>query len=116
MGAVVALSDERVGFGFLFLFALDELDDVGMVDVEDDHLCGAASFASGLDDSGEGVETFHEAERTAGGATAPLEEHAFGLRQSQDGIQRIFYRVDETRGALRLAVAGDAELDLLSLG
>ncbi len=50
-----------MGFGFLFLFALDELDDVGMVYVEDDHLGGAASFASGLDYAGEGVETFHEA-------------------------------------------------------
>ena len=57
MRAVVALRDQRVSFGFFFLFALDELDDVGMVDVEDDHLGGAASFASGLDDSGEGVET-----------------------------------------------------------
>jgi len=68
MGPIVAEGDQGMGFGFFFLFALDELDDVGMVDIEDDHLGGAASFASGLDDSGEGIETFHEAEGTAGGA------------------------------------------------
>src|ERR1700733_10362921 len=70
MGAVVSQGDQRVRFGFLFLFALDELDDVRMVNVEDDHLGGAGSPASGLDDTGEGVEAFHEAERAAGGAPA----------------------------------------------
>src|SRR4029077_17054986 len=75
MGAVVSHGDERVGFGFFFLFALDELDDVGMGDVWDAHLGGAPSLASGLDDAGEGVETFHEAERAAGGASAA---EAFG--------------------------------------
>src|SRR5208282_1010338 len=108
--------------------------DVGMVDVEDDHLGGATSFASGLDNAGEGVETFHEAERTAGGASAaetfgggaqrreigsgtaaPLEEHAFGLGESENRVERIFYRIDEAGGALRIAVAGDAEFDLLRL-
>ena len=70
MRSVVSLRDQGVGFGFFFLFALDEVDDVGMVDIEDDHLRGAAGFASGLDDAGEGVETFHEAERAAGRATS----------------------------------------------
>ena len=70
MRSVVALRDQRVGLGFFFLLALDEVDDIGMVDVEDDHLGGAARLASGLDDAGEGVETFHEAERAAGGASA----------------------------------------------
>src|SRR5712672_2326583 len=134
MRSVVSHGDERVGLGFFFLFALDELDDVGMVDVEDDHLGGAASFASGLDDAGEGVETFREAERAAGGASAaeafglrtqrreigagaaaPLEEHAFGFRESEDGVERIFYRVDEAGGTLRRAVSGDAEFYLLGL-
>src|SRR5579863_8066167 len=105
-----------------------------MIDVEDYHLRGAAGFATGLDYSGEGVETFHEAEWAAGcasaaetfgraaqwreiraGSAAPLEEHTFGFGQREDGIKRIFYRIDETRRALRLAIAGDAELDLLSL-
>ena len=107
-GAVVALADQRVGLGFFLLLALDELDDVGMVDVEDDHLGGAARLAAGLDDAGEGVEAFHEAERAAGGAAAgerfgggaqrreigagaaaPLEEHAFGLGESEDGVERV---------------------------
>ena len=69
-GAVVSGGDQSVGLGFFFRLALDEVDDVGMVDVEDDHLGGAASLASGLDYSGEGVETFHEAERAAGDAAA----------------------------------------------
>ena len=134
MGAVVALRDQGVGLGFLFLLALDEFDDVGMVDVEDDHLGGAAGLAAGLDDAGEGVESFHEAERAAGsaaagesfggsaqrrqvraGAAAPLEEHAFGFGQREDGVERVFYRVDEACGALGLGVSGDAEFDLLGL-
>ncbi len=41
-----------------------------MVDVEDDHLGGAAGFAAGLDDAGEGVKAAHEAERAGGGAAA----------------------------------------------
>src|SRR5260370_21494170 len=121
MRAVVALRDQRVGFGFFFLFALDEVNDVRMVDVQDDHLGGSASFASGLDYAGESVEAFHEAERAAGGASAakafggaaqrrkiragaaaPLEEHAFGLGESQDGIERVFDRVDAAGGRFRL--------------
>ncbi len=70
MRSVVSLGYQRVGFGLFFAFALYEVDYVGMVDVQDDHLGGAARLASGLDDSGEGVETFHEAERAAGGATS----------------------------------------------
>src|SRR6202023_1740459 len=70
VGAVVSQGDQRVRFGFFFLFALDELNNVRMVHVEDDHLGSAARLASGLDDTGEGVEAFHEAERAAGGASA----------------------------------------------
>ncbi len=123
-----------MSLGFLFLLALDKFDDVGMVDVEDDHLGGAAGFAAGLDDAGEGIESFHEAERAAGGASAresfggsaqrreiraraaaPLEEHAFGLGQREDRVEGIFHRVDEAGGALGLGVSGDAEFDLLGL-
>ena len=70
MRSVVTLGHEGVGFGFFFTLAIDEVNDVGMVDVEDDHFGGAAGLASGLDDAGEGVEAFHEAERAAGGAAA----------------------------------------------
>ena len=67
---VVSGGDQGVRLGFFFLLALDEVNDVGMVDVEDDHLGGAACLAARLDDAGEGVKTFHEAERAAGGAAA----------------------------------------------
>ena len=49
------------------------------------------------------------------GAGSPLEEHAFGLGEGEDGVERIFHRVDEAGRALRLGVAGDAELDGLGL-
>ncbi len=69
-GAIVAGGDEGVGLGFFFGLALDEVDDVRVVDVEDDHLGGAAGLAAGLDDAGEGVEATHEGERAGGGAAA----------------------------------------------
>ena len=106
-----------------------------MVDVEDDHLGGTAGLAAGLDDAGKGIEAAHEAERAAGGAAAgegfhrsadagkvgpgtrsPLEEHALGLGQGQDGIERVVHRVDEAGRALRIAVAGDGELDRAGVG
>jgi hypothetical protein len=49
----------RLGFFFRLAF-----------DVEDDHLGGAASLATGLDYSGEGVEALHEAEWAAGDAAS----------------------------------------------
>src|SRR6185312_1824310 len=115
-----------MGLGFFLGFALDEIHYVGMFDIEDDHLGGAASLAARFDDAGEGVETFHEAERTAGGAAAakafglraqrrkigagarsPLEQHAFGLSQGEDGVERVLYGVDEASRALRAGVSGD---------
>ena len=128
-GAVVAGGHQGPG---LLLFdldlALDEVFDVGVVDVEDDHLGGAAGLAAGLDDAGEGVEAAHEGERAGGGAAAgegfhgaadggevgagagaPLEEHAFGLGEGQDRVERILYGVDEAGGALGFGVAGDGE-------
>ena len=44
--AVVTVLDQRPRLGFFLLLALDELHDVGMVDVEDDHLGGAARLAA----------------------------------------------------------------------
>src|SRR2546430_11087193 len=49
--AIVSGGDEGMSFGFFFLLALDELNDVGMVDVEDNHLRGATSLPAGLDDA-----------------------------------------------------------------
>ncbi len=130
-GAVVALLHEGPGLGFFLGLAVDELNDVGVVDVEDDHLGGATCLATGLDDAGEGVETAHERKRTAGsaaagellvggaqrrqvgaGAASPLEEHAFGLGEGQDGVERIVHRVDEAGGALRARVSDGPELGL----
>src|ERR1700719_5057324 len=69
-GAVVALSDEHVGFALLAHFAVDELDDIWMIDMEDDHLRGAARLPAALDDAGEGVEALHEADRPRSDAAA----------------------------------------------
>ena len=68
--SVVSERNQGVRFGFFFGFALDELNDIGMIDIEDDHLGCAAGFATRLDHAGKGVETFHEAEWAAGGASA----------------------------------------------
>src|SRR5579862_100331 len=59
-GLIVALLDEDVSLALLFDFGVDELGDVRMVDVEDDHLGGAPSLTAALDDAGEGVEALHE--------------------------------------------------------
>src|ERR1039458_5056687 len=42
-----------------------------------------------------------------------IEQHALGLGQRQDAVQRIVHRVDEARRALRLAIAGHAKFNLL---
>ena len=113
------------GLGFFLGLALDEVDDVGVVNVEDDHLGGATGFAAGLDDAGKGVKAAHEAERAGGRAAAgeqfhraadggqvgararsPLEEHALGLGQGEDGVERVVDGVDEAGRALRVLVAG----------
>ena len=55
----------------LVLFArlgLDELLDVGVIDVEDDHLRGPPGRAAGLDRARRGVGAAHERHRAAGGA------------------------------------------------
>src|SRR5690242_21620841 len=48
MRTVVSLGDKRVRLGFFLGLAVNELDDVGMVHIQDDHLGGAASLATGL--------------------------------------------------------------------
>ena len=58
------------GLALLTGLAPDELLDVGVVDVEDDHLGGAAGLAPALDGAGRGVGAPHEADRAAGGAAA----------------------------------------------
>ncbi len=128
--AVVALPDQREGLGLFLGFALDELDDVRMVGIQDHHLGGAAGFSAGLDDPGKGVKAAHEAQRPRGLAAArqvfhraanrrqvgsrpgsPFEEHSLGLGQGEDRVQRVVHRVDEAGRALGIAVAGPGEGD-----
>src|SRR4029079_3534271 len=68
--AVVARVDQRPGLLLFLALALDELLDVGVIGVEDDHLGGAAGLAARLDDAREGVEAAHEADGARGRAAA----------------------------------------------
>jgi hypothetical protein len=127
--AVVAGLDERPRLALLAHLAGDELLDVGMVDVENDHLRGATGGPTTLDDTGECIEALHEGHRPARGATAGqrlirrpdrrqvgprpaavLEEHALGLGQRQDRLHRVLDRVDEARRSLILA-ARDSDVE-----
>ena len=67
-GAVIPSLNEMPSLLLFLHLALDEVLDIRMVDVEDDHLRGATSLAAGLDDAGKGVEAAHEAERAGCGA------------------------------------------------
>ncbi len=50
------------------------------------------------------------------GAGAPLEEHAFGLGEGEDGVEGVVDGVDEAGGALRAGVAGLGEDGLVLFG
>ena len=73
---------QHASLALLFDLAPDELFDVGVVDVEDDHLGGAPGLATRLDRAGRRVGAAHEADR-AGGRAATLEQLDAGadLRQ-----------------------------------
>ncbi len=60
---------QRRGLLLLVGLAPDEVLDVRVVDVEDDHLRRAAGLAAGLDRPRPGVGAAHEGDGTAGGAT-----------------------------------------------
>ncbi len=68
--AVVAGVDQRPGLLLLLRLAADVLHDVGMIDVQDDHLGGAAGLSPALDHAGEGVVSLHEGDRPRGRAAA----------------------------------------------
>ena len=123
-GRIVTGVDQRVRLLLFFLFAVDELLDVGMVRVENHHLGRAASLPSALDDARKRVEALHEAQRSRGFAAAgeqsilfaqggqirsrprpPLEQHALGLRQIQNRFQRVAHGIDEAGRTLRAALA-----------
>ena len=86
VSAVEADLESGVGqdpeLAFLTSLAPDELLDVRMVDVQDDHLGGAAGLAPALDGSGRGIRAPHEADGPAGLA-ATLQ----GLLGGPDGTQ-----------------------------
>ncbi len=63
--------------GFFLALALDEVNDVRMIDIQNNHLGRASGLAARLDHAGEGIEAFHEAQRTAGRSAAA---QSFGLR------------------------------------
>src|SRR5258708_13418412 len=67
---IVALLDQNLRLALFLHFAVNELDDVRMVDVQDDHLCGAARLTAGFDDAGKSAETFHETYRSGGDPAA----------------------------------------------
>ena len=104
----------------LFLhLGLDEALDVGVVDVEDDHLGRAARGAARLDRSCGGVGTAHEGDGTRGvaargeqflggadagevqaGAGAALEDHALFLVPVEDRLHGVVDGQDEAGGDL----------------
>ena len=125
---IVALLDQHLRLVLFLHLAVDELDDVRMIHVQDHHLRGAARLAAGLDHAGERVETLHEADRPGGDAAAgkrfaaaaqrreirararaPLEQHPLGLGQVHDRFHVVLDRVDEAGRALRLGLHADVE-------
>ncbi len=54
------------GFALFQNLAPDELLDVGVIDVKNDHFSGTTGFAAALNSTGAGVSTTHKAQRTAG--------------------------------------------------
>src|SRR5680860_913411 len=67
---------------FVFL-GVDELGDVGVVDVENDHLRRAAGGATGLDGACRGVGSAHEGDRTGCGAARRAEQLLGGADTAQ---------------------------------
>ena len=128
--AVVAGVDQRPRLLLFLDLAVDELDDVRMLGVENDHLRRAARLAARLDDAGKRVVALHERHRARRRAAAreqflrrtdrrqvrararsELEQHPLGPRQGQDGIHRVLDRVDEAGRALRRLLEPAVEPD-----
>jgi len=79
--SVVAGFDEGVRLLLFFGFAPDEVFDIGVLGVEDDHFRRAAGFAAGFDDAGEGVEAFMKESGPL--ARPPLERSPFSSRSAE---------------------------------
>jgi len=125
---VVAGLDQGPGLALLDLLAADELHDVGVIGVQNDHLRGAPGLAAALDHAGERVEAAHEGHRArrrsaarqglgggtkrrqvAAGARTELEQHPLGLGQAEDRLHRVLDGVDEARRTLRALLDPDVE-------
>ena len=120
---------QRTGLLLLTGLAPDELLDIGVIGVEDDHLGGAAGLATGLDRAGRRVGATHEAHRTGGGAAAleellggpdagqvdagagaALEDRALLDVPVEDGVHLVVDGEDEAGGGL-LRHAGHADVE-----
>src|SRR5581483_2188906 len=127
---VVARLLEDARLALLLRLAPDELLDVGMVDVEHDHLRGAAGLATRLDRPRARVRAAHERHRAGGvaalrqlllrraelrevdaGAGAAAEDDALAANPVEDRLHRVVDREDEAGGALRLLLEADVEPD-----
>src|SRR6185503_9742825 len=107
---------ERAGLALLGGLAPDELLDVRVVGVEDDHLRGASRLAARLDRAGRRVGAAHEAHGSARGAAAlealdagadvrevdtragaTLEDGSLLPVPVEDPVHRVLDREDEAR-------------------
>ena len=114
----------------LFGLAPDEVLDVRVVDVEDDHLRRAPGLAARLDRARPGVGAAHEADRAGGEAAlrevldraadvrevdpragAAAEDHPLLGVPVEDRLHRVVDAQDEAGGALRLLLEADVEPD-----
>ena len=120
---------QRARLALLDGLAPDEVFDVGVVDVEDDHLGGAARLAARLDRAGRRVGAAHEAHRPRRGAAAlevllrradlrevharartALEDDPLFPVPVEDRVHRVVDREDEARARLlRHALHADVE-------
>ena len=123
-------SRSALAFFSSFGLAPDEVLDVRMVDVEDDHLRRAARLAARLDRPGPGVGAAHERDRAGGeaalrevldraadvrevdpGAGAAAEDLTLLGVPVEDRLHRVLDREDEAGGALRALLEADVEPD-----
>ena len=127
---VVAGLLERARLLLLARLAPDELLDVGVIDVEHDHLGRAARLAARLDRAGRCIGPAHERDRPRGvaalgelllrgaharevdaGARAAAEDAALLDDPVEDRVHRVVDGEDEAGGALRPLFKADVEPD-----
>jgi hypothetical protein len=121
---------QSAGLVLLEGLAPDEVLDVGVVDVEDDHLGGAACSATGLDRPRRRIRTTHERDRARcrptrlqtlfrrtklreveTGAGAVLEDDAFLDVPVEDRLHLVFDREDEAGADLLLAHGSPTDVE-----